>query len=88
MHQSIVSDPHVYLLLLGVEPGSQARGNGSRLVDAVLHRADEGGYPVNLETLNLESIRFYEKRGFQVSAETPLPGGAISVWYLVRKPVR
>jgi ribosomal protein S18 acetylase RimI-like enzyme len=78
-------DPHVYLYLLGVAPGAQRRGVGTRLVDAVIEHATQRGLPVHLETMSPRNPPFYERHGFVVERECELPGG-MRAWLMRRSP--
>jgi ribosomal protein S18 acetylase RimI-like enzyme len=85
-HRRIVARPHWYLVVLGVEPQAQSRGLGSALLMITLRRAAHDKLPVYLETINPRNVAFYERRGFVVRAEAPLPEGDVTVWYMVRDP--
>ena len=61
--------PHWYLPWLGVELGAQGRGAGGRLLRHCLNIVDESGLPAFLETPNPRTIPFYERHGFEVTAQ-------------------
>ena len=46
--------------------------------------ADEGSFPVYLETAESENLRFYHKHGFEVREQSALPGGP-ELWYMIRE---
>ncbi|MBN2149613.1 MAG: GNAT family N-acetyltransferase [Anaerolineales bacterium] len=83
-HAEVAPQPHWYLLLLGVDPAAQRQGIGSALLKAILVQADTGGFPVYLETTKAGNLPFYQRHGFIVRAEAPLPDGGVDVWYMVR----
>ena len=85
-HRKLVPQPHWYLLLLGVEPSRQGQGLGSALLEASFPAVDAGGYPVYLETLQPDSLPFYQHWGFTVQAQAPLMPPGVDVWYLLREP--
>lgn len=63
------TEPHWYLPFIGVEPTSQGRGLGSRLLAHGLARADEDGLPSYLEASSPRNRALYERHGFVVTAE-------------------
>jgi GNAT superfamily N-acetyltransferase len=78
-------EPHRHLGPVGVLPGRQGEGIGSRLMQAYIDTLDaqeEAGY---LETDRRENIRFYENFGFTVREEVPVLG--LPTW-LMWRPAR
>lgn len=71
------SEPHWYLDALAVEPDRQGRGVGSALLPPVLRRCDEQGVPAYLVSSNPRNIPLYERHGFRVTGELPIPGGPV-----------
>lgn len=71
-------EPTWYLQILGVAPGQQGRGIGTRLIAPALALADAQGEPAYLETGEEINLRFYERAGFQVREAAaqlaPAPG--------------
>jgi ribosomal protein S18 acetylase RimI-like enzyme len=80
------SDPHWYLLALGVTPELQGRGLGSRLLAHTLDRIDTLGQATYLEATSLRSRVLYERHGFEIIAEFSAPQGP-PVWSMWRAPV-
>jgi ribosomal protein S18 acetylase RimI-like enzyme len=80
------SDPHWYLVVLGIRPEAQRQGIGSRLVEPVLDRADREGVDCYLETADRANVAYYERFGFSVvDGALPLvPGGPTHV--AMRRP--
>jgi len=85
-HNSIMTNRHWYLWLLGVEPESQGQGIGGSLIKPVLDKADAENIPVYLETETAENVVFYEKRGFEVVREDSIAEGNVTLWAMLRKP--
>ena len=79
-------EPHWYLAILGVAPASQGRGFGSHLMQPVLERCDSEGTPAYLETDTERNVQLYERHGFKVTEEFPLPGGGPPIWLMWRDP--
>ncbi|SDE66955.1 Acetyltransferase (GNAT) family protein [Mucilaginibacter pineti] len=66
IHQLQVSGRVAYLWFIGVEPGAQHQGIGSRLLDEVIACCEKQNRMVILETSTLKNIPWYEKFGFRV----------------------
>ena len=79
-------EPHWYLAMLGVDPDRQGRGFGSHLMQPVLERCDENGDAAYLETDTERNVQLYERHGFKVTEEFPLPGGGPPIWLMWREP--
>jgi ribosomal protein S18 acetylase RimI-like enzyme len=69
MAEAHPSFPHWYLPWFGVDPRKQGRGLGSELMEHCLALIDEQHLPAYLETPNPRTIPFYERHGFEVTAE-------------------
>jgi ribosomal protein S18 acetylase RimI-like enzyme len=71
-------EPTWSLQILGVAPGHQGRGIGTRLIAPALALADANGEPAYLETGEEINLRFYRRAGFQVREAgaqlAPAPG--------------
>ncbi len=85
MHSRIAPEPHVYLYVLGVDPGQQRRGLGAQLLQPGFERADRERHRIYLETARADNVPFYERQGFQLQhtaehAEFPM------LWAMTRDP--
>jgi ribosomal protein S18 acetylase RimI-like enzyme len=78
--------PHWYLAVLGVEPASQGRGLGSKLMHPVLERLDADGVAAYLEASTPRSRALYERHGFEVTGEMHLPANGPPIWLMWREP--
>jgi GNAT superfamily N-acetyltransferase len=78
--------PCVVLSGIGVDPALQGRGIGSALLAAGLLRADEEGAVVFLGTNTARNLPLYERHGFEVAAEAPVPDGGPPTWAMLRRP--
>jgi ribosomal protein S18 acetylase RimI-like enzyme len=76
---------HLYLAVLGVEPGRQGCGLGSAVVRPGLELCDRDGLPAYVETSRERSVAFYARHGFAVTDEVRLPAGP-PVWLMWRDP--
>ena len=64
-----------HLVFLGVVPWEQGTGVGSALLRNALARCDADGVPAYLEATSADNRRLYERHGFEVISELPLPEG-------------
>jgi len=83
-HTELVSFPHWYLILIGVEPESQGRGYASRLLRSMLSRIDEEGLPCYLETEKEKNVTIYEHFNFRVIDEFIVPETTVKLWAMLR----
>jgi ribosomal protein S18 acetylase RimI-like enzyme len=77
------AEPALFLSGLGVEPAQWRRGIGGALLDAGLAR--EPGVPTVLLTNSRQNVSFYERHGFEVVLDEPMPHG-LPTWAMVRRP--
>lgn len=77
--------PYRYLEVVGVEPGAQGLGIGTRLLEPVLALADEAGQPCYLEIMTRRNVGWYQKLGFEVrrAGVSFTPGGPPN-WTMLR----
>ncbi len=85
IHKREVPEPHWYLWALGVEPGCQGQGIGSRLLQPALAQADQDGVPCYLETETESNVGFYEKRGFRVVSDGHVPEHGFRIWTMLKE---
>ena len=86
LESSHPSEPHYYLLFLGVEPEWQGRGLGSALMRPVLDRCDGERIPAYLEASTPRNRMLYERHGFAVTEEFHVGKGSPPVWRMWRDP--
>lgn len=79
------TDPHRYLLALGVRPGGQGRGLGSALLALALADADTAGDACYLEATSPRSRVLYERFGFVVTDELRVDDSP-PLWAMWRPP--
>jgi len=81
------TEPHWHLGPIGVLPEEQGRGIGTALMVNFCQRVDQETRPAYLETDLPENVRFYEKFGFQVKAESLILGVRNSfMWRPAQRP--
>jgi ribosomal protein S18 acetylase RimI-like enzyme len=86
MKDEVHPAPCVVLSGIGVHPALQGHGIGSALLESGLRRADEDGSVVFLGTNTARNLPLYERHGFEVVAESPVPGGGPPTWVMLRRP--
>jgi GNAT superfamily N-acetyltransferase len=77
--------PHWYLNVVSTVPRRQGQGLGARTLDPILAVCDSGNIPAYLESSNPRNIPFYQRQGFVITGEIPLPGGP-SLFPMWREP--
>ena len=82
-HQHVLSKPHWYLWVLGVDPVYQGQGVGGALLRAGLARADASHLPCYLETTNAENVPLYHRFGFLVEDERLIPDSSVHLWSMI-----
>ena len=84
IHKARVSEPHWYLMIVGVDPELQGQGVGSAIVREGLALADRESKPCYLETSEHRNLAFYERLGFVVLEEATLGKGGPKAWAMCR----
>ncbi len=84
MEKKHPTEPHYYLLGIGVEPSMQGKGFGSQLIAPMVERCDREGVAAYLESSKERNVPLYERHGFKVVEEMELPGGGPRVWRMWR----
>ena len=77
--------PCWYLNGIGVEPSAQRTGLGSALINQMLPRIDDDALPAFLDTSAPDNLGYYERFGFNVTAESTLLNG-VPLWGMTRQP--
>lgn len=88
IHKQIMTQPHLYLHTLGVDPDYQGRGHSSSLFRYIEQNLNPDDLPVYLETSNRENIAIYSRFGFTAISENAMPGHSeVDVFSMVKNPV-
>ncbi|HLU35595.1 MAG TPA: GNAT family N-acetyltransferase [Thermomicrobiales bacterium] len=80
------SEPVWFLGSVGVHPAHQGKGLGRAVIQPGLDAAKKAGVPAFLETSDPGNVRFYERLGFDITAEYDLPDGGPRTWSMIRLP--
>ena len=86
LHGKLVTYPHWYLQIIGVDPAYQGRGFSSRLLRPVLERIDHERMPCYLETNSGKNVAIYRRFGFEVVSEDKMPGTEVTTFAMLRRP--
>jgi GNAT superfamily N-acetyltransferase len=84
MEQAHPRQPHLYVLVVGVDPARKGLGLGRQLLQHAVESAERAGVPAYLETSNRVNLGFYARFGFEVEQELHARDGAPPVWTLLR----
>lgn len=79
-------EPHWYLAMIGSDPQVRGGGFGNALMRSRLDRCDAECAPAYLESSNPDNIGYYQRFGFELTGEIPMPGGGPSLWPMWRRP--
>ncbi|MDV5148170.1 GNAT family N-acetyltransferase [Streptomyces sp. SBC-4] len=79
-------EPGWFLETVGTAPEAQGRGLGSAVLIPGIQEAERAGYPAFLETSSEANVRFYERLGFEVTADVQLPDNGPRTWCMRRNP--
>jgi len=86
VHKRLISSPHWYLYILGVEPKLQGKGYASNLMKVMLNRADQEGFVCYLDNTNEKNLSMYQHYGFKVIEEYQVPESDVRLWAMLREP--
>ncbi|TSE00171.1 GNAT family N-acetyltransferase [Skermania sp. ID1734] len=86
MKRNHPEEPHWYLAVIGTDPDVRGTGLGYALMRSRLDRVDAEHAPAYLESSKPDNVPYYERFGFEVTHELPLPNGGPPVWAMWRRP--
>jgi len=79
-------EPHWYLGVIGSDPTFRGGGYGHALMKSRLDRVDAEFAPAYLESSNPDNLPYYQRFGFEVTGEIPLPDDGPTMWQMWREP--
>jgi ribosomal protein S18 acetylase RimI-like enzyme len=82
---NVVDDDAWYLSIVAVDPASQGRGFGRKLLAPTLAEADRVAATCYLETFSPRNFSFYERLGFVTAAQFAEPAGGFDCALMVRQ---
>lgn len=77
--------PFYYLWILGTSEAGRGKGLSSKLMNALLAKADLNQIDVFLETANPKNLPIYRKKGFEVYNQIAMPGEKDMYIYLLKR---
>lgn len=87
------SGKHIYVSAVGVDPESQGKGLGKRIMQQIIDLSDATGMPAYLECAGVQNRAVYEKCGYKVIGEKlfsseEVGGGPedLIIFFMVREP--
>lgn len=78
------SQPHFYLMAIGVDPRFQGQGLGGAMLGATLSKIDEQKLPAYLESSSPKNVPLYQRHGFKVTKELRARDDAPPIWGMWR----
>jgi GNAT superfamily N-acetyltransferase len=78
--------PHFACVYVAVRPEGRGQGVGESLMQRTLRTCDTDGFGAHLVSTNERNLSFYRRLGFNVTAEIPVAGGAVTFRTMWREP--
>jgi len=78
--------PHFACVYVAVRPEARGHGLGEAVMAPPLAACDAGGFGAHLVSTNRRNLNFYRRLGFEVAAELPVLGGAVTFRPMWRAP--
>lgn len=85
IHAASLGGPHMYLSTIGIDEKYRGKGLLSDLMQPGLEKADRENIPCYLDTHNEKNIGLYARYGFEIAAESVIPGSDVRHWAMIRK---
>ena len=85
-HKQLITEPHMYLMVLCVDPKFQGKGLGKKLLNSMLKRLDNKNMKCFLDTNKRSNVDLYKRFGFDVIKEYELGDSKVINWSMLRKP--
>lgn len=86
MKKNHPEEPHWYLAVIGSDPTYRGQGYAHALLSERLERVDAEHAPAYLESSNPANVPYYQRFGFEVTAELELPDDGPNMWAMWRQP--
>ncbi|GCD95996.1 GNAT family N-acetyltransferase [Embleya hyalina] len=80
------TEPGWFLETVATAPEAQGRGLGRAVLEPGIEEAERADFPAFLETSSEANVRFYERLGFEVTADVRLPDDGPRTWCMRRNP--
>jgi ribosomal protein S18 acetylase RimI-like enzyme len=86
VHEQLVKEPHVYLMVLAVDPEYQRKGFGRKLLLPMIEYLDTTNQKCYLDTNKESNISYYRNFGFKVLKEFEIENTGVINWSMLRTP--
>lgn len=63
------ASPHLYLQMIGIDPGAQGKGIGSKMIRFIQGMSASTSKTIYLETSVLKNVEMYKRKGFVVHGD-------------------
>ncbi|MHA2393045.1 MAG: GNAT family N-acetyltransferase [Promethearchaeota archaeon] len=86
IHEKLITEPHMYLMTIAVDPKLQRRGFGRKLLTPMLEYLDDNNLKCYLDTNKESNIPFYQSFGFRILKKFEIEKTGILNWSMLRDP--
>ncbi|MHA2125556.1 MAG: GNAT family N-acetyltransferase [Promethearchaeota archaeon] len=86
VHEQLVKEPHVYLMVLAVDPEYQRKGFGRKLLLSSIEYLDKTNQKCYLDTNKESNVSYYQKFGFEVLKKFDILNTGVTNWSMLRTP--
>ena len=86
IHEQLIKEPHIYLMVIAVEPKFQSKGFGKKLLLPMLEHLDKHNLKCYLDTNKKSNIPYYQNFGFDTLKEFKIRNTGITNWSMLRVP--
>lgn len=83
-HEELSPGPHVYIMMVGVDPAFQRKGYASQLFRYVFSLADERHQPVFIDTCSETDVALYQHLEFEIVDRRPIHGTPLETTAMIR----
>ncbi len=76
---------YIYLWFIGTDTSSRKKGDGSKLLNEIITKANQLQIPIYLETSMKENLPFYRNNGFEIYHEKEIDKSRFVTYFIRRK---
>jgi GNAT superfamily N-acetyltransferase len=84
VHEQLIKEPHIYLMVIAVDPKFQGMGYGKKLLFPMIEYLDENNLKCYLDTNKESNVGLYQKYGFKILKEFEIENTGITNWSMLR----
>ncbi|MFW9823033.1 MAG: GNAT family N-acetyltransferase [Candidatus Thorarchaeota archaeon] len=86
VHEELMKEPHIYLMVIAVDPEFQRKGYGKKLLLPMMKRLDQNNQKCYLDTNKQSNVPYYQNFGFQLLKEFEIKNTGVTNWSMLRVP--